>query len=569
MLAFVIFLAMFERNSLYENSEENLLAVGRRIVSRFDESVGTMDDTLKSLIADSDFMDAMAIQTYMKPDNRDNKVELLESANLIANVLLRNPLNQNYHRVSVFNSDGLFNSSRTSPQFETALPIERVQAIFDGLEWPKLADAAPFQYHLLTPYDDPWSQGEEIVFGLVRAVVWMGQPCGYLEVQKPVEELDEIFSPEDLNGVTVCAFLDDMQPLYESKPGCVHIAQAYFAGEDAKARASLYECDFRSPKTGLILYISQDMSIWNAALKDSISQFVLFSVMILLIAIFVILLVSRQLTQSIRVLEQAMESVCFEQAIIQPNASVLNGRNEIFRIQQAFDAVLQRLNVAIQNEMQSRDLQLQAQLNALQAQINPHFIYNTLNVITAKSLEHDALDIADVCMRFSNMLRYSTTLQNRSVTIREEIEHVTNYLELMKSRYEERLNYQIVMPDELLDEEIPKLTLQPLAENCFVHGFQTRLQQMQVVILGEKNSDGFQLLLHDNGDGFSEEMLVHINTFLKELSIDSQPHTVTFGSPKSIGLENTFTRLYLFCKGRIHFSIYNDGGATVKLTFLR
>lgn len=567
--AFSLFSVVFERNSLYQSSEETLRAVGSRIVSRFDDSVEMMDQTLKNLIANADFMDAMAVLTYLEPTDEASTSVLLESRSLVANTLLRDSMNQDYHRVNAFNDRGVFYSSLISPHTEDDFPGDAAGDILCQLQWVSSADAAPFEPLLLAPYNDPWSANKGArVFGLVRAVVWMGRPCGYLEVQSDVERLDQIFSPEDLDGVRICAFINDTEPIYESDPGVIETALACLSGEDDAERAHLYEYTFVSPETGLTLYIAQDTHIWNEVLLARLAQFAVFEAIALLCTIAVTFLVSHQQTQSIRALEGAMDQVCFEHAAISPNVVRLDKKNEIYHIQQTFNAVIERLNVAIRDEMQARDLHLRAQLNALQAQINPHFIYNTLNVITAKSLEHNAPDIANICSQFSDMLRYSIASQEQIVELSQEVEHVANYLELMKARYEDRLHYQIDIPEPLLHARLPRLTLQPLAENCFVHGFQTRLQNMRIVIAAEQTRQGLRLSVHDNGDGFPLDVLQRMHSFLEQLPVHPQLRDEDIGSRGSIGLANTFTRLYLFCNGKMHFSLYNDDGAVVELLFL-
>ena len=129
--------------------------------------------------------------------------------------------------------------------------------------------------------------------------------------------------------------------------------------------------------------------------------------------------------------------------------------DEIYRLQRAFHALIERLNSSIRDEMRFRELHLEARMNALQAQINPHFIYNTLNVINSKSLEYGAFDIARLTDRFSEMLRYSTNMHEKTVTLEQELEHVANYLELMKLRYEHKLEYRIEVAQEALSTEPP------------------------------------------------------------------------------------------------------------------
>lgn len=565
--AFTVFSLSAQRNSLYRMSEENLVAVGSRMAARFDEYVETLDYTLKGLIANADLMDALAMQTYLSP-TIENQAALLEGRNLIAQVLQRDPLNTRYHRINIFNRNGLFYSSRLGLADNPTLSAQQVQRRLAQIPWLDQVDASPFAPVLLAPYTDPWGTGEgALVFGIGRAVVWVGHPSGYLEIQAAASQLERIFAPEGLNGVQVCALIQGDRVIYQSGEETAQAARAYFTHQEGQSPSHLYECHFSGQHFGLQLYISQDISAWNQEVWDNLQPLFVFCAVALVTTIAVIATVSRQLTSSVRVLEKNMQSVIFEETAILPEGGGLKKGNEIYRLQSAFEELILRLNHAIHNEMQARDLHLQAQLNALQAQINPHFIYNTLNVIMAKSVEHGAMDIADICGRFSDMLRYSTNTRSQTVRLRDEIAHATNYLELMKARYERRLTYTIKIPQELMDAELPRLTIQPLVENCFAHGYKDCVKDMSIRIDGWARGKGFVLRIADNGAGFPPETLAEIKKFLQQLDNQWELQQETQSGRSSIGLANTFTRLYLFCKGGIRFTLYNEQGAVVELSF--
>ena len=109
--------------------------------------------------------------------------------------------------------------------------------------------------------------------------------------------------------------------------------------------------------------------------------------------------------------------------------------------------------------------------NSLQAQINPHFLYNTLNVIGIMGTESHNPDIYDACRRLSSLMRYAIADKNgRNSIIGWEIENITDYLELMKLRFEHRVEYQVFCEEMLKNTEIPRLIFQPFVENVFEHG---------------------------------------------------------------------------------------------------
>ena len=217
------------------------------------------------------------------------------------------------------------------------------------------------------------------------------------------------------------------------------------------------------------------------------------------------------------------------------------------------------------NEIAMREGTLQARLSALQMQINPHFVYNTLNIISAKSMESGNYDVIEICDQFAQMLRYSTDTRSRTATMAEELENARYYLMLSKARYEDNLEFTIDVPENLTSLTVPKLTLQPLVENALSHGFNGANALRKLWITGHIEKARFILEIRDNGNGFSEDSLSRLRRQIEQ--VENNQLSIQSGDGH-IGLINTCLRLHYYSKGTMHMSIRNENGAVVTLTFL-
>jgi len=180
----------------------------------------------------------------------------------------------------------------------------------------------------------------------------------------------------------------------------------------------------------------------------------------------------------------------------------------------------------------------ESELKMLQAQINPHFLYNTLETIRGMALEHDRLDIASVSAALARIMRYNVKQTDTDVTVRQEVEIVEVYLQIQKHRFEERLQYEIDIPDWAMGQRIVKLALQPLIENSIIHGLEPAAGQTRIRLTAEKlDDDRFCIIISDNGAGMSIDQLEAIRSSLDD----------TQGDHSHIGLQNVHKRIrYLF-----------------------
>lgn len=228
--------------------------------------------------------------------------------------------------------------------------------------------------------------------------------------------------------------------------------------------------------------------------------------------------------------------------------------DEIRDLEESFDKMLLRVN-------QSADQEKKAYSLALQAQMNPHFLYNTLSIISAAGEEAGAENVTDMCVKLSDMLRYVASYEKITVPLKEEIAHTANYLSLMKSRYEDYFNYSILVDEELNNLAVPKLLVQPLAENCFKHGFKMSPPPWNIDVKIRGNNRHWELTIRDNGVGITDERIAEIRD-----KIDAAVSEMSLSDIGGVGLVNTVVRLKLTHSKRVDYSIRSGSGTTIRIT---
>ncbi len=211
--------------------------------------------------------------------------------------------------------------------------------------------------------------------------------------------------------------------------------------------------------------------------------------------------------------------------------------DEIGQITRSFNEMCDRLNTYVNLVYQAEIEQKNAQINALQAQINPHFLYNTLESIKAQAIRAGDRQTADMICLLGDLFRLSSNFTDRIVYLEDELEYCRTYLELMNFRMDGSIELGIDVPEDYLAYGIPKLILQPVIENTVIHGFSERDGKKLVGIVVKKRDQNLELTLYDNGMGITKEKLEQISHTLNEASS---------GYPQGgIGVRNVHNRLRL------------------------
>ncbi|NOU87608.1 HAMP domain-containing protein [Paenibacillus sp. LMG 31460] len=233
----------------------------------------------------------------------------------------------------------------------------------------------------------------------------------------------------------------------------------------------------------------------------------------IILAFMLSLLFSSKLTRQLRNLLHVMRKV--EKGDFQVAAPVPY-QDEISKLSLVFNQMVKKISLLIGEVYDTRMEKMAAQLRqreavilALQNQINPHFLYNTLETINCRAIIHQTPDISVMCTSLAQFFRYAIEKRQVIVPLHKEIEHVRTYLRIQEERFGELL-VDIEIPDELLPCPIVKLTLQPLLENAFNYGF-TEEGEYGLRIWGEECDGNCVLFVEDNGVGISEEKREHFN----------------------------------------------------------
>lgn len=261
-------------------------------------------------------------------------------------------------------------------------------------------------------------------------------------------------------------------------------------------------------------------------------------ILILVFSIFITLIFSSVIyyvfNKKVKVLLSSMEKV--QQGDFRMKIPI-ESQDEIGILSESFNKMCEKLNTYIKQVYVSEIQRKNAEINALQTQIDPHFLYNTLESIKAKALEQNAEDTAEMIAILGHLFRWSSRTKEKIVYLDQEIEYIKNYLVLQSYRYNQQLEINIDIEERYMSYAVPKLILQPIVENVIKHALDNLDRDKLVGISARKKDNNLELTIFDNGKGMSEEKLHEICDKLQ--TNESQDEF------ESIGIQNVNQRLLL------------------------
>jgi len=210
---------------------------------------------------------------------------------------------------------------------------------------------------------------------------------------------------------------------------------------------------------------------------------------------------------------------------------------ELQTLDTGFNDMARRVDALMAKQIEDQRSLHRAELELLQAQINPHFLYNTLDSIAILAESDRGEDVVTMVTSLSTFFRNSLNKGEDLLTLGAECSQVTSYLEIQQIRYSDILRYEISVPQELMDCMVPKLILQPLVENALYHGIKNRRGMGMITVTGEEKDGNLLLKVIDNGAGMDEEQVR-----ILQAGIYEDKHT-------GLGLVNVHKRIRLYCDG--------------------
>ena len=272
------------------------------------------------------------------------------------------------------------------------------------------------------------------------------------------------------------------------------------------------------------------------------------------VALVLAWLLSNEITKPVKALELSMKEV--ERGNFRHAALEVRDANEIGRLTHSFNLMTEEIeNLMVQSEKEQR-AKRKYELRVLQAQINPHFLYNTLDSIIWMAEWGKNQEVVKMTSSLARLLRRSISNEQEVVTIAEEIDYTEAYLTIQKMRYQDKLEYQIDVEPEILEERMIKLVLQPLVENAIYHGIKYKEGKGLIEIRGFRRDGNIVLQVEDDGRGMDAETKKHI--FEKHVR-DTKSN--------GVGVNNVSERIRLFYGAEygLHYESEPGKGTTAEV----
>lgn len=350
--------------------------------------------------------------------------------------------------------------------------------------------------------------------------------------------------------------LDDMQHLTKSKENKRKLDVAYRTCTTLQRNIEMLETQMTSGSTvtqneasldeirtitALFSDIMQDFILseietagyTNLSIKKSNINLTLLQIVIVLFSVGICLYTYFTVSRSVQDPISDMQKLSSE--IAQGNLSArteVPDVEELIPLAQNMNLMAEQIDLLIKKNIEEQKNFQKAEMKALQAQITPHFLYNTFDTIIWLAEQEQTDKVVKITKAFSNFLRISLSRGHEWITIQQELEHITNYLTIQKIRYADILNYEINMNPEIANYKMIKLTLQPLVENAIYHGIKNKRGRGHLNIsidFADESKQSIKFVVKDDGAGFTPERLVQVKEELKSASEDTEKLSSVYG----------------------------------------
>lgn len=534
------------------------------LLQQFEENIAQMNSVTGYILSDPDILRALRGLAQSSENGFDSTLYFSDDGRIVQSKLNSDYLLSNFYRVVLFNRQGMVIGSYADP-------LVNLNKDVGNLKWLDTVSSGN-RLVILGRHPDDWAaKNGNQVYSLVRKLE--GNHLGYIEVQREIGFIESMFRIDNENINVV---------LYNSKGELIYsVYDGYDNGKIISWLLQNGEGSFASvfPLTGkevelACLYsdnmdvriaIIDNINVTGEALKGLLPILMLIILIFSGISVLYVYSASRYVTEPVRKLQNFIETTSLDNIQDEMPGHLTN--DEIDSLYQSYRDMMQRLKKLITTERHISLLQLQAQFDLLQAQINPHFIYNVLNVISNRGMLSDDEVICDICDHLAGILRYSTDTKVRYALVRDELAHLDMYFSLMKHRYEHKMIYVTDVPESLKDKSLPKIVLQQIAENSIVHGYENNGHIIRIEITGFEDTENWYIKVSDNGDGMTPEQIESINAKCMDikhrLTDDRSNVEMKIGG---MGIINTYARLYLMYGEGLIFRIESGTeGTTVTI----
>ena len=289
----------------------------------------------------------------------------------------------------------------------------------------------------------------------------------------------------------------------------------------------------RSDKTGWTVVDCTNVRELLSKSRQAQSVYVLTAIVLVIVALLFSRFMARSITLPIQKLRDSMKKV--QEGDFSVSDVVVDSRNEIGSLTKSFDVMTHRIQELMEQNVHEQEEKRKSELKALQSQINPHFLYNTLDSIIWMAEGKKNEEVVLMTASLARLLRQSISNEDEVVPIANEVEYARGYLTIQKMRYKDKLEFQIDVDSSILYIPLIKLVLQPIIENAIYHGLKYKESKGLLIVKGFMKDGNAVLQVIDDGVGMDEETLSHIY----------DKHKVNYHS-NGVGVYNVQKRLKLY-----------------------
>ncbi len=289
----------------------------------------------------------------------------------------------------------------------------------------------------------------------------------------------------------------------------------------------------RSETTGWTVVGCMNMAELLKDSREANQIYMLTAIVLVVIAMLLSSFISKSITLPIQKLRNSMERV--QEGDFKAADIVIPAENEIGSLTTSFNVMTHKIEDLMAQNVHEQELKRKSELKALQSQINPHFLYNTLDSIIWMAEGKKNEDVVVMTASLARLLRQSISNEDETVSIIQEIQYVKSYLTIQKMRYKDKLEYEIDVDPSIYSVHIVKLVLQPIIENAIYHGLKYKDSKGMIWVKGHQDGRNAVIEIKDDGVGMDEETLAHI----------FEKHKVNYHS-NGVGVYNIQKRLSLY-----------------------
>lgn len=521
-----------------------LLDIG---MEKLESSYKQLNDIFLSIYLNDNFQNCLLRQAYDHTfTDTSTYPELMKNVFLSA-ISSRSDL---YSIIYVDNKNHLIYTTRDEAahydSYEECMLSPHYIELLELAEWKENAIIIPTETHmpLKNTYNDP-----KMVYTIARRIINTKnhfEIVGTMFITVDLSELQhltQLIQPDDSSRTIICDAMANV--IYDSRKlltGQKLPEEVKCNIEDQKITEIVQDnCQNvmllkRSEKIDwrIIAIIPETIYVKEAfTVSSCIMVTAIFTV---IIAAFITINISGSISRPAEQLAKTMNASNLQNLY---NRAEIQGNDEIAQLGQAFNRLMDNLQTSINNEYIMAIKQKDTVIKALQEQMNPHFLYNVLQSISSMASIHNVPDIVTMSNSLAAIMRYNIRTTEKYALLKDELVHAENYLAIQKIRFGNRLNYQFDVPEYTMNYTLPRVTLQPMAENAIIHGFENRKIPGHIIISARTHDNLLIIEVVDDGCGIDEQHLKHIQQSLLNQDIE------IVSNGKNIGLSNLNARLKL------------------------